>query len=58
MTSRSAEPGDNAETETKEQKPEPVEPDPGASVDEWVCYVNQRYPRRGVTPPGSHMGRR
>lgn len=39
-------------------QPEPVEPGAGASTDEWVRYVNQRYPRRGVTAPGSHMGRR
>lgn len=44
--------------ETTEQKPEPVEPGPDASVDAWVHYINQKYPRHGVTAPGSHMGRR
>lgn len=49
---------DNAATETTDERPVPVEPGPDASPDEWVRYVNQRYPRRGVTAPGSHMGRR
>ncbi|GAA1030817.1 MULTISPECIES: hypothetical protein [Amycolatopsis] len=47
---------DDAAPETKE-KPVLVEPGPDASPDEWVRYVNQRYPRHGVTAPGSHMGR-
>jgi hypothetical protein len=44
--------------EATEPKPEPVEPGPDASPDEWVRYVNRKYPRHGITTPGSHMGRR
>ncbi|GAB3376151.1 hypothetical protein [Amycolatopsis echigonensis] len=58
MTSRSLDPDGTVSSEAPEQKPEPTEPGPEASTDDWVRYVNQRYPRRGVTAPGSHMGRR
>ncbi|MFB9925971.1 hypothetical protein ACFORO_12670 [Amycolatopsis halotolerans] len=45
------------DAETTEDRPVLVEPGPDASPDEWVRYVNQKYPRHGVTDPGSHMGR-
>ncbi|WP_409186740.1 hypothetical protein F9C11_21865 [Amycolatopsis sp. VS8301801F10] len=55
MTTQTCEPDGNAEPE---QEPEPAEPGPDASPDEWVRYVNRTYPRHGVTAPGSHMGHR